>query len=122
MTHRTASCPIVLCNATSIIANMCQMVCWLHRRGHKFCLQKSRMLLGKIGIFILRYKDPKAKSQNILSDINMWEGELYLLLTEVFAAYYLREVALTTGGGTTKSARIYRRTCGSSKTSALVSC
>ncbi len=24
------------------IANMCQLVYWLHRRGHNFCLQKSR--------------------------------------------------------------------------------
>ncbi len=33
------------------IANMFQVVCWLHSRGHNFCLQKSRMSLGRIGIF-----------------------------------------------------------------------
>ena len=42
---------IKLWNVTIInIANMCQMVRWLQRRGHKFCLQKSRMLPGRIGI------------------------------------------------------------------------
>ncbi len=35
------------------IAYVCQMVCWLHRRGHNFCLQKSRMPLGRIGIFAI---------------------------------------------------------------------
>ncbi len=32
------------------IANMCQMVCWLIRRGHNFCFQKSRMPLCRIAI------------------------------------------------------------------------
>ena len=33
-----------MCNAITI-ANMCQIVCWLHERGHNFCLQKSRIPL-----------------------------------------------------------------------------
>ena len=60
MTHRIASSPISIMPISISRSGCCAMPTRMthvysqrvpHRRGHNFCLQKSRMPLGRIGIF-----------------------------------------------------------------------
>ena len=57
--HDSLDCMLCLstlrpyCGIYGIANEFSQMDCCLNRKGHNFCLQKSRMPLGRIGVFNL---------------------------------------------------------------------